>query len=80
MRVQVQKWGNSLALRIPKSFAVETHIAPGSTVDLTLIDGKLIVEPVEDALQTLDGLLANVTSDNLHQPIDSGDPVGNELW
>lgn len=80
MRVQVQKWGNSLALRIPKSFAVETHISPGSTVDLTLIDGKLVVEPVEDELQTLDSLLAAVTDDNLHQSIDSGPPVGNEMW
>jgi len=46
MHTQVQKWGNSLAIRIPKSFAKETNIDKGSFVDLSLSDGKIIATPI----------------------------------
>jgi antitoxin MazE len=48
MKVQVQKWGNSLALRIPKSFAVEFSIEQGTLVDVSVVEGKLVVAPVTD--------------------------------
>jgi len=80
MRVQIHKWGNSLALRIPKLFASESHIDQGSTVDLTVIEGKLIITPVSEKEYTLDELLAGVTKQNLHQEISTGQPVGKEIW
>jgi virulence-associated protein VagC len=46
MRARVQRWGNSLALRIPKAFATETGLESGSEVELTLDDGRLIVTPL----------------------------------
>ena len=46
MRTKVQKWGNSLALRIPKVFAAQTHLEPDTDVELTMIDGKLVIAPV----------------------------------
>ena len=46
MKTRIQKWGNSLALRIPKSFAAETHQEQGPLVDISLHDGRLIVEPL----------------------------------
>ena len=79
MKTQVQKWGNSLALRIPKSFSAESNIAEGSAVNLSLVDGRIIVEPVSEPAYTLDDLLARVTKRNVHAEIDTGVPVGKEV-
>lgn len=80
MKVQIQKWGNSLALRIPKSFAVESKIEQGSTVEVSLESGRIIVFPVTEQEFSLDELLAEVTAENLHGEIDTGDSVGREIW
>lgn len=79
MKVQVQKWGNSLALRIPKSFAVETKIDNGTTVEITLEKDGIIMRPAKEEV-TLDDLLAGVTEENLHSETDFGSPEGNEVW
>lgn len=80
MKTHVQRWGNSLALRIPKAFAVEAGLAPGTLVDLSIAEGKLIVTPLPDAPPTLDQLLADITDDNLHAEIGWGPTVGKESW
>jgi antitoxin MazE len=80
MRAQVQKWGNSLALRIPKSFASETALSLGSDVDLTIEDGRLVVTPLAKPRYTLNELLARVTAENCHDEIDTGPSVGAEAW
>ena len=80
MKVQIQKWGNSLALRIPKSFAVESNIGQGSTVEVSLENGKIIVFPVADLEFSLDEMLAQITAENLHGEIDTGSSVGQETW
>ena len=80
MRVRVQKWGNSLALRIPKSFAAETALDPGSEVDLSLEGGRLVVTPVVAPGYELSDLLAQVTPENLHSEVDFGPSVGGEVW
>ncbi len=78
MKIQIQKWGNSLALRIPKSFAVESKIKQGSTVEVSLESGKIIVFPVAEQEFTLDELLSKITAENLHGEIDTGGSVGKE--
>ncbi len=80
MRVRIQKWGNSLALRIPKAFAVEVHLTPDSPVDVSVVDGKLVVEPVTEATLNLDHLLAGVTEQNLHGEVETGPATGTEIW
>ena len=80
MKARIQKWGNSLPLRIPKSFAVEAHLEQDSLVELALVDGKLIVVPVAEPALTLDQLLAGVTEQNLHCEVDTGQATGNEVW
>ena len=80
MRAQVQKWGNSLALRIPRALAAETEIGQGSEVELSLDEGKLVVAPVRTRAQSLESLLAGVTEDNLHGEVDTGPSVGREAW
>jgi len=73
-------WGNSLALRIPKSFAIEVNIEPGSEVELSLSGGKLIVFPAPRFVFSLEELLAAVSTHNLHTEFDTGPAVGNEVW
>jgi antitoxin MazE len=80
MRTQVQKWGNSLALRIPKSFAVEVGLEKETAVDVSLAGGTLVITPVANPKPTLQQLLSKVTKKNLHHEIDSGNAVGYETW
>jgi antitoxin MazE len=80
MKARIQKWGNSLALRIPKSFAAETHLEQGTLVEVSLHDGKLLVTPLSPPAITLDELLKHVTPQNLHQEVDTGPAVGGEVW
>lgn len=79
MKTKIQKWGNSLAIRVPKSFAVHCGIEDGSVVDLSVRDGDLVVAPVTERKYTLDELLAGVTDENRHAEVDFGPPVGKEL-
>jgi antitoxin MazE len=79
MKTQIQKWGNSLALRIPKSFAHESKIKEGSTVEVSLDDGRLVVEPVAEEYK-LSELLAKVTRKNIHREIPFSSPLGKEVW
>ena len=80
MKTRVQKWGNSLALRIPKSFAREVGMDNQTTVELSLVDGKLVVSPVVKPKPNLEDLLALVTDENLHAEVDTGPVVGVESW
>ena len=80
MRTRVQKWGNSLALRIPKSFAVEVGLQKETSVEVSLANGKLVVTPVAKPKMSLKQLLAKVTKDNIHREIDTGPAMGNETW
>ena len=80
MYTRVQKWGNSLAVRIPKSFAAEVGLEQDSEVELSLLDGKLVLIPLASHHTPLTTLLAQITDENLHAEVPSGDPVGNEGW
>lgn len=80
MLTKVQKWGNSIALRIPKAFADEMKITPESAVEMHIEEGKLIIETVDGPEYALDELLAGITPENLHAEMDWGKPVGLEAW
>ena len=80
MRSQLSKWGNSLALRIPKAFAVDAQLENDSFVEISIVKGKIIITPVPAPGWTLDELLAGITKDNLHNEVDPGLAVGNEVW
>ncbi len=80
MKTRIQTWGNSLALRIPKSFALETGLDQDAVVDIALVGGKLIVTPLLTSPISLEALLAGITDDNLHDEHDTGVAVGNEVW
>jgi antitoxin MazE len=80
MTSRVQKWGNSLALRIPKPLAAEVGLKDNSPVELSLCEGKLIVTPSAKPTTSLDDLLAKVTKKNLHGEVDTGPARGAEVW
>ena len=80
MRANIQKWGNSLAIRIPKPLAEQARIAQGSLVEIKLVDDVLQIEAVAPERYTLSALLDAVTDENLHAEIDTGDPQGREVW
>ena len=80
MKTRVQKWGNSLALRIPKAFAVEAGLAEDSPVELSLAAGGLVVQPVKPRALTLEELLRGVTEDNLPGEWNTGPAAGKEVW
>ena len=80
MKSTIQKWGNSLAIRIPKSFADEIHLSQGTEVDLILFDDKIQIEPIKKKKLSLNDLLSRVTDDNIHEEIDTGVPIGKEVW
>ena len=80
MKSTVQKWGNSLAIRIPKSFATEIDLSQGAEIDLVLFENKIQIEPIKKKKLTLDELLNQVTEDNIHGEVDTGTSVGKEIW
>ncbi len=79
MITRIHKWGNSLGLRIPRSFAREARVESGSPVDLVVKGGKLVISPVRGARYELAQLLRKVHSGNLHRSEDFGPPRGKEL-
>ncbi len=80
MKTRIQKWGNSLALRIPKSFANEVGLEQDSPVEVSLEDGKLVIMAAPKSKLTLRRLLAQVTKDNRHAEFDTGPATGSEVW
>ncbi len=80
MKTRIQKWGNSLALRIPKAFADEVGLQRETSVEVSLADGKIVVTPVTKSKLTLEQLLSKVTKENMHHEVDTGSAVGNETW
>jgi len=80
MKTSVRKWGNSLALRIPKPLAEEIGLEQDSPVELSLVDGSLVIEPAAEPPITLESLLAQVTEDNLHAEMETGPAIGVETW
>jgi antitoxin MazE len=80
MKTRVRKWGNSLAVRIPKSFAEEAGLEADAAVDLSLVDGRLVMQPVRPRPLTLAELLRGITDENLPGEWDAGPPIGKEVW
>ncbi len=79
MVTRIQKWGNSLGLRIPKTFADELSIADGTAVEIALRGGRLSIKPVRPPRYRLEELIEQVSEANLHEEIQTGEPVGREI-
>ena len=80
MNATIQKWGNSLALRIPMSFAKNIHLHQGSAVDIVLSKGKIEIHPKNPRKKyVLSEMLKKITKDSVHPEVDWGPPVGREI-
>lgn len=78
---KVRRWGNSLGLRLSKGLADQARLRDGSTVDIRLQNGRLLIIPVRIPKRyTLQALVARMTKDNLHEEISTGRPRGREAW
>ena len=80
MKARVQKRGNSLALRIPKAFAAEIGLAENLAVDISVAEGRLVVQPQAEEPLCLADLLRGVTAENRHGEWETGPAVGREIW
>ena len=80
METTIKKWGNSLALRIPKALAEEAGLYYDLSVELSLLDGKLVIAPIEQPELDLEAMLNQITEDNLHTEVNVGPVVGQEVW
>lgn len=78
MTATIQKWGNSLALRLPRAVAQQIGVADGDAVELKVDDNALVVRPARKRYR-LSALLRGITPDNVHAETDWGRPVGKEL-
>jgi antitoxin MazE len=80
MLTKVQKWGNSLALRIPKAFALDAQLENDSIVEISIVDGQIVIKPVEAQSWSLEELLSGINKTNIHHEVETGPAVGYEAW
>lgn len=79
INTRVQKWGNSLGIRIPQKLARKIALYDGSEVKILERENTILIVPIASE-PTLDELLSRITEDNRHNEIDFGNPSGNELF
>ncbi len=76
----MQKWGNSLAVRIPSAFANEISIGEGQQVDIRVTRGRLVIAPIRGKSYDLTKLVAGITRGNRHTEIEIASAQGREVW
>ena len=80
MKTQLAKWGNSMAVRIPKSVAEAAKLRPGDLLELA-VEGLGMIKICRRRREpTLEQLVAAITVENRHAEVDWGKPVGHEVW
>lgn len=75
--MQIQKWGNSLGIRIPATMAKQIGLSEGTPVDLEVFMDALVIRRKH---QNLEMLLEQITPENLHHEVDTGEAMGDEAW
>lgn len=79
MKTKIQKWGNSLAVRLPKNITELKSLKEGVGVSVVIQNDQIVIEPIVEEV-SLDSLMASVTSKNLHKETDWSKARGNEIW
>ena len=78
MEAVIQKWGNSLGIRIPNLITKEYSLKNGSIVNISNNGKEITIKPIQN--YKLSEMLNNINEKNLHEEIDWGKPVGKEIW
>jgi antitoxin MazE len=76
----IRTWGNSLAVRIPKSVSEDLGIGANAAITMSIDDGALVIAPVTSRKKRLQKLLSQITEDNLPEKKAFGRPIGREMW
>ena len=82
MKIYIKKWGNSLALRIPKSLADEINLKIDTPVTVSVDKNKhkILITRINEEQYSLESMLTKVSEENIHKEYESGKPVGKEIW
>ncbi len=80
MQGVIKKWGNSAAVRIPAAVLEAAQVRLNQPVDVREEGGRILIEPLHPARYDIDALIAGITDENRHEPVDMGEPVGREAW
>jgi antitoxin MazE len=78
MKTTARKWGNSLAIRVPKRVAEEAGLREKDPVDIEVREGTLVVRPHLRQVYRLEDLIKRITPRNVHHELDFGRPAGRE--
>ena len=79
MKATIQKWGNSLAIRIPKNISIDTNVSEGTNIEISVENGNIVLCPTNKEY-SLKELLKVVNSENIHSEVSTGENVGGEIW
>ena len=79
MRTTIQKWGNSLSVRLPKAVTEKVGLKESDSIEIEIQDNKIVLLPQTVKEYTLKKLLKGVTKKNLHDETDFGGPAGREM-
>jgi len=77
-KAQLAKWGNSLAVRIPKAVAEEARLQEGDAILIEVSEGHIELRPAE-RIPSLEELVTKITAENRHGETDWGPDVGKEI-
>lgn len=79
MKTTAQKWGNSLAIRVPKSVAMQVGLKAHDDLDIVVHEGNVVLKPHLRRVYRLEDLVKRITAKNVHDELDFGGPVGREV-
>lgn len=80
MKVVVKKWGNSASVRIPAAVMEAARLHLDQPVDVREEAGRIVIEPIREGAYDLATLVAGITEENRHDAVETGPPVGREVW
>jgi len=82
MKTYIKKWGNSLALRIPKSLTDEINLKIDTPVTISVdkSNHRILITRINEEQYSLENMLSKVSEENIHKEYESGKPVGKEIW
>lgn len=76
---KVRKWGNSLAVRIPREAAARAGLREGDSVAISASSGKVVLARKKRELR-IEDLVGLMTPENQPELVEWGPPLGKEFW
>ena len=79
VKTRIAKWGNSLAIRIPKPVAKEVRVGPGDFIAVNPVNGRIELQPDSKRVLTLQRFVAQITPENRYAAIETGQARSKEI-